>query len=141
MEKEVQFVVSVLAVERGIWDVKLGLEKVGRVYKDGERYVWRHGDAEGMPVRRRIEAVLDLLEHVYDDGSGDDAASEEEEDMTARYVDPATGRRIVLYRCTMQCTSCGETLPASQIGLRKINDMLYRSQPQCKRCRSRSRKG
>jgi hypothetical protein len=141
-DAELQFVVSVTRAEGDeLWDVRVGLELVGQVEGEADFWRWRRGDLWSGPLPDRMTATLELLgqvqrEHGAHEDEAPAAGTGDDEALTLRYEDEATGRRMVLYRCLIRCTSCGEFLPGSHFGMRKINDLLYRSQPQCSRCRS-----
>lgn len=137
---EFQFVVSVVRAEEArTWNVKLGLDIIGQVEELEGSWWWRRGEILSLEFPTKMTAVFELL-YAFHDGLAEEEeeeAAEEERKSTLRYTDEFSGRQVVLYRCLLRCTSCKNLLPGSEVGLRRINDLLYRSQPQCKKCRSR----
>lgn len=140
-EDDLQFVVSVTRAEgeERSWDVRIGLDIIGQVVEEEGCWHWRRGETASLPLPAKMTAVVELLHEFYEGAAeeAEEAVAEEERKSTLRYRDPETGRQVVLYRCLLRCTSCKNLLPGSEVGLRRINDLLYRSQPQCKKCRSR----
>lgn len=140
-DAELQFVVSVMwAEEARCWNVKVGLEVVGQVAEEDEGWRWTRGTTRSRALGDRMTAVLDLLQQVHREHENPDeheeAFPEDEERYNLRYTDPTTGRVVVVYHCQIRCTACREYVPGSQVGMRRIDDLKYRSQPQCSRCRS-----
>lgn len=141
--KEIQLVISIVEHPRleefkeedprveEAFVVKLGVRGVGDVWRDAEgRWRWSiDHDVESEPFDRRIEAALGLVEYVH-----------EEVDERDVYPYESKGLKIVLHGSQFLCTSCGQWRTGTQMGLRRINDRLVRSQPQCGICRSRKRK-
>jgi hypothetical protein len=82
-----------------------------------------------------MTAVLDLLQ-VHREPDEHESFPENEEKYNIRYTDPTTGRAVVVYHCQIRRTACGEYVPGPQVRMRRIDNLKYRSQPQCSRCRS-----
>lgn len=139
-DKDFQFVVSVVRAEDGVrWNVKLGLDLLGQVVEEA-RGSWRafhDEEGPGSLHESRMSAALELVRHFFKGEAYEDGDEFEDEATTLRYRDAVTGRRIDLPRSKFQCSSCHEWVPGSQVGMRRINDLSYRSQAQCSKCRSR----
>lgn len=129
--EEVQLVISIIKDERpdappDTWIVKLGTRVAGSVSRIDDAWAWRRGDLEGEPCGRRIEAALALVEYAYEEVLDRDVLDYE-----------SKGLKVVLHGSKFLCTSCGQWVAGSQMGLRRIRGDLIRNQPQCSRCRSK----
>jgi hypothetical protein len=106
--------------------VKVGTEVVGELWRDARlEWRWVLDDHESEPYARRIEAALALVEQVYEEESPDRDVLEYE----------SKGLRVVLHGSKFLCTGCGNWVPGSETGLRRIRRNLVRSQAQCSHCR------